>query len=109
MAKFIFIYKGPTTEMNDMTAEQSKDELELWNNWFEKIDNAMIDKGQPMGNGFTIVDDGSAGDLCPLNGYTIVEAANLEAAKSLTIGHPFLRDHEGRFAIDIFELYPLPK
>jgi hypothetical protein len=39
-----------------------------------------------------------------LIGYSIVEAADLPAAKALTEGLPFLAGSDGSCAVDIFEL-----
>ncbi len=46
----------------------------------------------------------SAGDLI---GYTIVEAADLGAAKAFTDGLPFLSGSDGTCAVEIFELLPM--
>lgn len=108
MAKFIFIYKGPATEMKDMSKEQSKVVLDAWNQWIQKVGKSLVDIGQPMANSISLVDDGSKGTPELLNGYSIVEAENIEDAKSLADGHPFLSEGKGNFAIDIYELMPVP-
>lgn len=43
-----------------------------------------------------------------MSGYSIVKAADLENAKSLADGHPFLSEGQGNYAIDVFELMPVP-
>jgi hypothetical protein len=108
MAKFMFVYKGPATDMENMTEEQSKSVMDAWNQWIERTGSSLIDIGQPMANSVSLVDDGSSGTATQLNGYSIVEANNLESAKSLAKGHPFLSEGKGKFAIDIFELMPVP-
>jgi hypothetical protein len=108
MAKFIFVYKGPATDMNDMSEEQSKAVMDAWNEWIHKIGSALADVGQPMANGVSVVDDGSEGTPALLNGYSIVEAENMQGAKKLADGHPFLSEGKGNFAIDIYELLPVP-
>ncbi len=42
------------------------------------------------------------------NGYTVVEADSLDAARGLLDKHPFLSEGKGRFSIEIFELVPMP-
>ena len=32
----------------------------------------------------------------------------MNAAKAMTAGHPFLSEGKGKFAIDVFELMPIP-
>ena len=73
----------------------------------EKVGPALADGGAPFGSRAAVADDGSAPTPSDQNGYTIVEADNLDAAKALTDGHPFLADSTGKFAIEIFELVPM--
>lgn len=108
MTKFILVYKGPATDMKDMSEEQGKAVMEAWNQWIQKVGSAMVEVGQPMANGVSLVDDGSEGSPALLNGYTIVEADDIEDAKKLADGHPFLKEGKGSFAIDIYELLPVP-
>jgi hypothetical protein len=61
-----------------------------------------------MANSVSLVDDGSEGTAAELNGYSIVETDNLQSAKALANGHPFLSEGKGNFSIDIFELMPVP-
>jgi len=42
-----------------------------------------------------------------LNGYTIVDAAEIGGARSLCDGHPFVSDGTAKFAIEISELAPI--
>jgi len=108
MAKYIYLYKGPATDMQDMTEEQSKQILDAWNEWIKKTGKALVDIGQPMANGLSRIDDGTEGSPALLNGYSIVEASNMEEARKLADTHPFLSEGEGKFAIDIYELLPVP-
>ena len=40
--------------------------------------------------------------------YSIVEADDLAGAQALTGGHPYLSEGKGDYAIDLFELMPVP-
>ena len=108
MAKYMMVYKGPATDMENMSEEQAKSVMDAWQQWMEKVGSSLVDIGQPMANSTSLVDNGSTGIAELLNGYSIVEADNLESAKNLTDGHPFLSEGKGNFAIDIFELMPVP-
>jgi len=108
MAKFIFVYKGPATDMSDMSEDQSKAVLDAWNQWIEKTGPALLDIGQPMANGISLLDNGNEGKAALLNGYSIIEAADISSAKKLATGHPFLSEGKGNFAIDIYELLAVP-
>jgi hypothetical protein len=106
--KFIMIYKGEATDMSEMTEEQGAEVLAKWGTWMEKVGPALVDIGTPFGPGTSVVDDGSSGTPVSLSGYSIVEAGDLAGAKSLTAGHPYLSEGAGNFAIDIYEMMPVP-
>ncbi|MCX6499632.1 MAG: YciI family protein [Arthrobacter sp.] len=104
MSKFIYIYKGPATPMDQFTEAQSAEQMAAWGEWMGKVGPALIDGGAPFGARASIVDDGTGAEASELQGYTIVEAANLDAAKALTEGHPYLSEGNGQFSLEIFEL-----
>jgi hypothetical protein len=108
MARFMFVYKGPATDLSDMSEEQSKAVLDAWNQWISKTGSALADIGNPMANGISLLDNGKEGKAALLNGYSIVEASDIKAAKKLADGHPFLSEGKGNFAIDIYELLAVP-
>jgi hypothetical protein len=108
MARFIMLYKGEATDMSDLTEEQAGAVMAKWAEWTEKVGPALADIGTPFGPGTSLVDDGTAGTAISLTGYSIVEAADLNAAQHLTDGHPYLSEGQGNFAIDLYELMPVP-
>lgn len=108
MAKFILLYKGPATPVEQMTEEQGKKTMAGWQTWMEKVGKALIDVGAPMANGKAVIDDGSSGQASDLNGYSIVQAENMDEALKLVDGHPFLSDRTGKFSVEVFELLPVP-
>ena len=109
MPKFMMVYKGEATDMSDMTPEAQQEVMAKWGAWMQKVGPAMIDLGSPFGPSGSLVDDGSAGEAASLTGYSIVEAADLAGAKGLADGHPYLSDGKGDYAIDIYELMPVPE
>ena len=108
MSKFMFVYKGEATDMSAMTEDESQAVMAKWGAWMEKVGPAMADVGAPFGPGSSVVDDGSPGTAISLSGYTIVNADDMAGAEALTDGHPYLSDNDGKFAIDIYELLPVP-
>lgn len=108
MKKFIFLYRGPATPQDEMTEEQSKEIMSAWQAWMDEIGDALVDMGQPMANGRAIADDGDETKATELVGYTIVQADNMNLAMEMTENHPFLSEGEGRFAIEVHELQPVP-
>ena len=77
--------------MKDMSEEQSKAVMEAWGQWMQKVGTFLVDIGQPMANSLSLVDNGSEGSPAQLNGYSIVEAENIEGARTLADGHPFFK------------------
>lgn len=104
----MMVYKGEATDMADMTEEEGQEVMAKWGVWMQKVGPALADIGAPFGPGASVVDDGSSGTTLSVTGYSIVEAADLNAAKQLTDDHPYLSDGAGAFAIDLFELMPVP-
>jgi hypothetical protein len=107
MSKFLFLYRGPATPMEDYTPEQSAEQMQAWGAWMGKVGSALADPGAPFGARTAVGDNGSSPAPSDQNGYTIVEAGSLDAARALTDGHPFLSEGKGRFAVEIFELVPM--
>jgi len=108
MAKFMMVYKGEATDMSDMSPEDAQAVMAKWGAWMQRVGPALTDLGTPFGGGVSVVDDGSSGTALPLTGYSIVEADDMSGAVALADGHPYLSEGAGDFAIDIFELMPIP-
>ena len=108
MPKFIMIYKGQATDTADMTEEQAAEVMAKWGASMEKVGPALVDVGTPFGPGVSVVDDGSTGAPVSLSGYSIVEAADLSTAQTFAAGHPYLSEGRGNFALEIFEMMPVP-
>jgi hypothetical protein len=90
MAKYLFVYHGgskPTSQ------EQVDSVMQAWGAWFEKMGNAVVDGGNPVGLSTTVQSDGSVvsnGGSNPASGYTLVEAASVDEAVALAKGCPIL-------------------
>ncbi len=105
MSKFIYLYKGPATPVDQFSEELSAAQTAAWGVWMEKTGAALLDVGAPFAPSRTaLVDDGAVEAASDLNGYSIVEAETLAAATALADGHPFLADGNGKFTLEIFEL-----
>jgi hypothetical protein len=108
MSNFMMIYKGEATDTADMTQEQAAEVMAKWGAWMQKVGPALVDVGTPFGPGVSVVDDGTTGQPVSMSGYSIVEAGDLSAAQALADGHPYLSEGAGNFAIEIFEMMPVP-
>jgi len=107
VSKYLLLYRGPATPMEDFTPEQSAEQMKAWGDWMGRVGPAMVDGGAPFGQRAAVSDDGTSPAPGDLNGYTIVEADSVDGARALTDGHPFLSEGKGRFTIEVFELVPM--
>jgi hypothetical protein len=107
VSKYLFLYRGPATDMSEFTPEQSAEQMQAWGKWMGAVGPSLADPGAPFANRTSVADDGSTGAPGDLNGYSIVEADSLDAAVALTSDHPFLSEGKGRFSVEIFELAPM--
>lgn len=107
MSKFLFLYRGPATPMDQFTAEQSAEQMQAWGAWMEHIGPALTDAGSPFGTRDAVAGDGTSATPSDQNGYSIVAADDLAAARALTDKHPFLTGGDARFSVEIFELVPM--
>ncbi len=108
MTKYILLYRGPATPMADFTPQQAAESAQAWGEWMGRVGAGLVDGGAPFGERGAVAGDGSSPKASDQNGYSIVEAENLDAARALVKGHPFLADGTKRFRVEIFELAPMP-
>ncbi len=107
MAKYLYLYRGPATPMDQFTEEQQSAQMEAWGQWIGRLGPSLVDVGAPFGARSAVADDGTSPAAGDLNGYSIVEADSLESARALADKHPFLSEGKGRFSVEIFELVPM--
>jgi hypothetical protein len=93
--------------MTEATAEQNAEQMAAWGAWMTNVGPALVDAGAPFGARASVSDDGTSPAPSDQNGYSIIEADSLEAAKAHTVSHPFLSEGKGRFSVEIFELVPM--
>ncbi|WP_299847162.1 YciI family protein [uncultured Roseovarius sp.] len=89
MPKFVFAYHGggkPETE------EEGAKVMAAWQAWLGCMGDGCVDMGAPVGLSKTVSAEGVADDggSNPLSGYTIVEAADIDAAVAMAKGCPIL-------------------
>lgn len=88
MTKFLVTYHGGGAP----TPEQAQEVMAAFMAWASATGEALVDPGAPLGPAKTVtagsVADGPADG--PANGYSIIEAADLDSAVALVKGHPFV-------------------
>jgi len=89
MPNFIFAYHGGK---KPDTPEAGAKMMAAWRAWFDGMGEAVVDGGNPVGMSKTVSADGveDNGGSNPLSGYTIVQAADIDAATDLAKGSPHL-------------------
>jgi YCII-related domain len=109
MTKFVFIYHAPP--MPEDAPQPSPEEMEgvmqAWNAWAGRVGEGMVDFGTPLAGGTRVTPEGTSDSDRQVAGYSIVEAADRDAALALAQGHPHL-NMPGGCEIEVHEALPVP-
>ncbi|MDA1079820.1 MAG: YciI family protein [bacterium] len=109
MKKFVFIYYG-NNKAENMTEEQSKAVMEKWMAWYGSLNSQVVDGGNPFAsNGMSVTSSETAlipADMWPAKGYTIIEAADMDAAVKIAQGCPMLED-DSEGTVRVYEALPM--
>ena len=100
MKKFILLYSGGMAGMSQQEREAS---MKVWEKWFKGLGKSIVEMGAPFARSKTLsssgAQDGNGG--LALNGYTIFQANDLDAASQLVKDCPGISEG-GK--VHIFEL-----
>lgn len=104
MPKFIFAYHGGTTPTDP--AEQDK-VMGAWSAWFDDLGGAVVEPGNPVGKSRTVIRDAVTenGGANPISGYSIVEAADQDAACEMARGCPMVVDGSG--SVEVAQIHEM--
>lgn len=97
MDTYLFVHRQPHGYSGSPGAAAA------WEAWFRELGEALVDKGNAVLGNRSVT--GNAGTVLALGGYTIVSAADLEAATRLAGGCPIVQ--EGG-AVEVGQLSPVP-
>jgi len=88
MAQYIIAYIGGR---QPATPEEGLQQKQKWGAWLQGLGDAVVNPGTPLRNSRRVGMDGAVReDGTVLTGYTVVEAASLDAALEMAKGCPFL-------------------
>jgi hypothetical protein len=106
MAKYLVLYHSDTSaeEQIQQSDEEAQAEMQEWGVWAGKVGGALIDMGTPLGNARSVSSEGASSSSATVGGYSIVEAADADAAAALMVGHPHLKTG----SIEVLETIQLP-
>jgi hypothetical protein len=79
------------------TEEAQQSAMAAWGAWFESLGAAVVDGGAPFGASAAV---GGGGSRSGLTGYSILEAADLDAALKMGEGCPIIANGG---TIDVYE------
>lgn len=107
MKKFMILYMAPVSAEQQMnvTPEEMKKGMEPWLAWFKKCGKAIVDQGNPLGNGVHVTKKGSSKGETQVTGYSIVQANDIEAAKAMVKDHPHFMLPKA--SIEVLEIMPM--
>jgi hypothetical protein len=109
MTRFVFIYHAPP--MPEGAPQPSSEEMEgvmrAWNEWAGRVGDGMVDFGSPLAGGARVTTEGTSASDRQVAGYSIIEAADRDAALALAQEHPHL-DMPGGCEIEVHEALPVP-
>jgi hypothetical protein len=104
MAKYLLTYHGggmPETE------EEGAKVMAAWEAWMGSLGSSLVEPGNPVGPSATIATDGTTAPSHgpdTVTGYSIVEAADLDAALALAKDCP-IRSDGG--SVEVGEIVPM--
>jgi hypothetical protein len=89
MAKYLLAFHGGGTPE---TEEEGAKVMAAWGAWMEGIGSDLVDPGNPTGASVTVTSSGTTdgGGANPLSGYTLISAADLEAAAKIAAACPIV-------------------
>ncbi len=106
MKKFIVHYHAPAEAMAEManaTPEQKEAGMKPWMDWKESMGDKLVDLGAPLMGAHRIHANGNeAQNQSEVTGYSIIQANDIEEAKSLLKNHSHLHWRDD-VSLDIFE------
>ena len=102
MAKYLLVYYGGQMETDPKKQAKSMD---AWMKWFGSLGKAVVDGGAPTMPGKIVTATGvKSPGVKPVTGYSIMQAANMDAALKIAKGSPQITAG-GQVAV--YELAPM--
>src|SRR3954452_11932726 len=93
MKKYVVLYTAPvgaSQQMAEATPEQQAKGMEAWMQWAQKCGDKIVDLGSPLTDGQKLLPAGSTMSDLNIVGYSVLQAEDMNEAKTLLQGHPHL-------------------
>lgn len=103
MSRYVLAYLGGGMAA---TEEERNAAMAAWGAWFGELGSAVVDAGNPFAGSTSVASDGSVngGARAGLTGYSVIEAASLDAAGALAKNCPILA---AGGSVDVYEVMPV--
>lgn len=89
MAKYVFAYHGGGMAE---TEEEMAQVMAVWESWYAELGDSIVDGGNPFGQTRNVDTNGVTGpNSSPVSGYTVINAADIDAAVAAAKGCPILQ------------------
>lgn len=101
MPQYIFAYHGGKAPENP---EDGQKVMAAWQAWFGSMGEAVVQPGNPVGMSKTVSGSGIANDggANPVSGFSVISAADHDAACEMAKGCPMVT--EGSGSVEIAEI-----
>ena len=92
MTKYLVLYNADVgaEEQMQQSEEDAQASMQAWMDWAARVGPALVDFGTPLGQAREVTSEGASTPSTTVGGYSIVEAADADAAAALMVGHPHL-------------------
>jgi hypothetical protein len=89
MPRFLVTYHGSNMPHDAESMAKARD---AFMHWAGKMGHALVDPGAPIARTLTVSSSGTNEGLAdgPFNGWSVIEAGDLNAAAKLLADHPFI-------------------
>jgi hypothetical protein len=112
MKKFLVLYHAPVealAQTMNVPPEQQAEGMKAWMQWAQRCGDKLVDMGAPLVNGQQLKSDGSVTNSDKkVAGYSILQAENMEEAKSMLEGHPHISGWHPGAVIEVHETRAIP-
>lgn len=109
MKKYLVLYMSPVSaeeQMQNASPEDMQKGMEPWVKWFDTHKQAIVEMGVPTGNEMNVTKTGSSRPKTYISGYSILQAEDVDAVKSMLVDHPHFMV-EGN-SIEVLEMMQMP-
>jgi hypothetical protein len=109
MPNYVVLYNAPVSasaQMENNDPDMAAAAMQAWNDWAARAAGGIVDMGTPLGNGRRLTSGGASEANTEVAGYSILQAADIDAAVSLLDGHPHFQMPGS--SIEVHETLELP-